>query len=116
MALKVIFKEQIGKHGLHRQLRREMEIQSSLHHPNILRLHGWFHDDLRVVLILEYAHGGELYRQLRKSGHFSEPQAAYVCSNLSGFYITPYFFFIFFGGLQELGWDHWAIFDFDCFT
>ncbi|CDP17794.1 unnamed protein product [Coffea canephora] len=83
VALKVIFKEQIGKHGLHRQLRREMEIQSSLHHPNILRLHGWFHDDLRVVLILEYAHGGELYRQLRKSGHFSEPQAAYYIASLT---------------------------------
>ncbi|CAH9145814.1 unnamed protein product [Cuscuta epithymum] len=81
VALKVIFKEQIEKYRLHHQLRREMEIQSSLRHPNILRLYGWFHDDERIFLILEYAHGGELYKELRKSGTFSEEQAAtYVVS------------------------------------
>ncbi|CAH9096551.1 unnamed protein product [Cuscuta europaea] len=81
VALKVIFKEQIEKYRLHHQLRREMEIQSSLRHPNILRLYGWFHDDERIFLILEYAHGGELYKELRKSGTFSEEQAAtYIVS------------------------------------
>ena len=37
VALKVIFKEQIEKYKLHHQLRREMEIQTSLRHPTILR-------------------------------------------------------------------------------
>lgn len=78
MALKVIFKEQIEKHSMHHQLRREMEIQTSLRHPNVLRLFGWFHDSERIFLILEYAHGGELYGELRKNGHFSEKQAATV--------------------------------------
>ncbi|CAH9115061.1 unnamed protein product [Cuscuta europaea] len=76
VVLKVIFKEQIEKYRLHQQLRREMEIQNSLRHPNILRLYGWFHDDERIFLILEYAHGGELYKELRKSGTFSAEQAA----------------------------------------
>lgn len=78
MALKVIFKEQIEKYQLHHQLRREMEIQTDLRHPNILRLYGWFHDADRVFLILEYAHGGELYQKLKKQGHFTENQAATV--------------------------------------
>lgn len=78
MALKIIFKEQIEKYRLHHQLRRELEIQSSLRHQNVLRLHGWFHDDERIFLILEYAHGGELYKELRKSGTFTEEQAATV--------------------------------------
>ncbi|KAL6499349.1 Serine/threonine-protein kinase Aurora-3 [Orobanche hederae] len=82
VALKVIFKEQIEKYRLHHQLRREMEIQTSLRHPNVLRLYGWFHDAERIFLILEYAHGGELYRELRKSGHLSEKQAATVKSLL----------------------------------
>ncbi|KAJ1387690.1 Serine/threonine-protein kinase, active site [Sesbania bispinosa] len=81
VALKVIFKEQIEKYKIHHQLRREMEIQSSLRHPNILRLYGWFHDADRVFLILEYAHNGELYRELRKKGHLTEKQAAtYILS------------------------------------
>lgn len=78
MALKVIFKKQIEKYRIHHQLKREMDIQSSLCHPNILRLFGWFHDDERVFLILEYAHGGELYGELRKKGHLSEKQTATV--------------------------------------
>lgn len=78
MALKVIFKEQIEKYRLHHQLRREMEIQMSLRHPNVLRLYGWFHDDERIVLILEYAFRGELYKELRNLGHLPEKQAATV--------------------------------------
>lgn len=78
VALKVIFKEQIEKYKIQHQLRREMEIQTSLQHPNILRLYGWFHDAERVFLILEYAHNGELYKELRKKGYLNEKQAATV--------------------------------------
>nr|DAD18633.1 TPA_asm: hypothetical protein HUJ06_020096 [Nelumbo nucifera] len=83
VALKVIFKEQIEKYRLHHQLRREMEIQSSLSHPNVLRLFGWFHDGERIFLILEYAHRGEIYRLLRKSGYLSEKQAATYIASLT---------------------------------
>ena len=31
------------------QLRREIEIQSHLRHPNILRLFGYFYDETRLV-------------------------------------------------------------------
>lgn len=82
MALKVIFKEQIEKYKIHHQLRREMEIQTSLRHPNILRLYGWFDDDERIFLILEYAHGGELYGLLKKNSHLTEKQAATVSLSL----------------------------------
>ncbi|KAL4559992.1 hypothetical protein LXL04_032140 [Taraxacum kok-saghyz] len=44
VALKVIFKEQIEKYRLQHQLKREMAIQTSLGHPYVLRLYGWFHD------------------------------------------------------------------------
>lgn len=30
------------------QLRREIEIQSHLRHPNILRLFGYFYDEVRI--------------------------------------------------------------------
>lgn len=81
VALKIIFKEQLEKYRIHHQLKREMEIQISLKHPNILRLYGWFHDSERVFLILEYAHNGELYKELRKRGHLPEKHAAtYILS------------------------------------
>ncbi|KAF8379349.1 hypothetical protein HHK36_028783 [Tetracentron sinense] len=83
VALKVIYREQIEKYSLYHQLKREMEIHINLHHPNIIRLFGWFPDPERVFLILEYAHGGEVYEQLRKIGHFTEKRAATYIASLS---------------------------------
>lgn len=33
-------------------------------HPNILRMYGYFFDETRVYLILEYASKGEMYKFL----------------------------------------------------
>lgn len=76
LALKVLFKKQLEKAGVEHQLRREVEIQSHLRHPNILRLYGYFHDPSRVYLILEFAPKGELYGELQRCGHFSEERSA----------------------------------------
>lgn len=65
-ALKVLFKSQLDKANIVHQLKREVEIQSHLRHPNITRLYGYFHDEARVYLILEYAPGGELFQLLNK--------------------------------------------------
>ena len=46
--------------GIEHQVRREIEIQSHLRHPNILRMFGFFHDESRIYLILEYAPGKDL--------------------------------------------------------
>jgi aurora kinase A len=78
VALKVIFKHQVQKAGCEHQLRREIEIQSHLRHPNILRLYGYFYDDSRVYMILEYAPKGELYTLLKSVGKFDDAQAATV--------------------------------------
>ena len=47
-------------------------------HPNILRLYGYFYDDTRVYLILEYAPRGELYKELQaqEKGRFNEERTA----------------------------------------
>ena len=58
--------------------RREIEIQSHLRHPNILRLFGYFYDECRVYLILEFAPKGELYKSLKQQpeGRFDEKLSA----------------------------------------
>lgn len=76
IALKVLFKSQLQKAGVEHQLRREIEIQAHLRHPNILRLYGYFYDDARVYLILEFAAGGQLYAELQKCGCFDEKRSA----------------------------------------
>nr|3DAJ_A Chain A, serine/threonine kinase 6 [Mus musculus] len=83
LALKVLFKTQLEKAGVEHQLRREVEIQSHLRHPNILRLYGYFHDATRVYLILEYAPLGTVYRELQKLSRFDEQRTATYITELA---------------------------------
>jgi len=76
VALKVLYKKQITQTKVMHQLKREIEIQYHLRHPNILRLFAYFFDERRIYLVLEYAQGGELYKVLRKQGKFNEPTAS----------------------------------------
>ncbi|KAG0470750.1 hypothetical protein HPP92_017450 [Vanilla planifolia] len=83
VAIKVLFKSQLKQSQVEHQLRREVEIQSHLRHPNILRLYGYFYDQTRVYLILEYANKGELYKELQKCKYFSERRAATYIASLA---------------------------------
>jgi serine/threonine protein kinase len=72
----VLYKLQLTKSRMEYQVRREVEIQANLRHPNILRMYGYFHDDDRIYLILEMAPGGEVYKALKKVRRFPEARAA----------------------------------------
>lgn len=76
-ALKVLHKQQLVRHRVEHQLRREVEIQAHLRHVNILRLFNTFYDETRIFLMLELAPGGELYDLLNERGRFSETRAAW---------------------------------------
>lgn len=82
LALKIISKKQIGLQKIEYQVRREIQIQGSLVHPNILRMYGFFHDKNRLYLILEFAPGGNLYHALKKNKRFDERTAARYVRNL----------------------------------
>ncbi|KIH47766.1 hypothetical protein ANCDUO_22169 [Ancylostoma duodenale] len=66
----------MSKSSVEHQLRREIEIQGHLRHPNILRMYTYFWDEKRVYLVLEYAQGGEMYKLLKKRVRFDETTAA----------------------------------------
>ena len=46
--VKVLFKAQLQQSNVEHQLRREVEIQAHLRHPNILRLYGYFYDKEKI--------------------------------------------------------------------
>ncbi|KAL1855219.1 spindle assembly checkpoint kinase [Diaporthe australafricana] len=83
-ALKVLHKTELAHARVEPQVRREVEIQGALRHPNVLRLYGHFHDSQRVFLILEFAGQGELYRHLRRAGRFPEARAARYIAQMAG--------------------------------
>ncbi|KAI6243529.1 Aurora kinase [Aphelenchoides fujianensis] len=72
----ILFKSQIVKNNVEHQVAREIEIQAHLHHPNILRLYNYFHDEKKIYLILEYAVNGELYKELQQKHRLSERRTA----------------------------------------
>lgn len=76
LALKTLYKSEIVQSKVEKQIRREIEIQQNLRHPNVLRLYGYFHDEKRIFLMLEFAGKGELYKQLSKYGCFTEKRSA----------------------------------------
>jgi aurora kinase len=82
-ALKVLHKSELSGGGVERQVRREIEIQSNLAHPNILKLFGHFHDSKRIFLILEFAGKGELYKHLRREQRFPEWKAAQYIAQMA---------------------------------
>ncbi|GMF52126.1 hypothetical protein BVG19_g2492 [[Candida] boidinii] len=71
-ALKIMDKKELTDFNIEKQFVREVEIQSNIRHINCLRLYGWFHDDNKVYLILEYASQGELYKLLKKFKKFDD--------------------------------------------
>ncbi|EKJ72972.1 hypothetical protein FPSE_06868 [Fusarium pseudograminearum CS3096] len=75
-ALKVLYKTELRQSRMESQVRREIEIQTNLRHPNIVQLYSYFHDSKRIILVLEFAAKGELYKQLQKETRFTERKAA----------------------------------------
>jgi len=83
-ALKTLYKDEIQQGRMEKQVLREVEIQSNLRHPNILKLYNHFHDSKRIFFILEFAGQGELFKHLQREVRFSEWKAAqYIAQMVS---------------------------------
>lgn len=64
-ALKTMQKIEVIEGDLIDQVEREIQVQRTLKHENVLRLYKHFEDDDSVYLLLEYCAKGELYQLLR---------------------------------------------------
>lgn len=82
-ALKVLHKSELQQGKVEKQVRREIEIQSNLRHPNILQLYGHFQDDDKIFLVLEFAGKGELYKHLRRENRFPERKASQYIAQMA---------------------------------
>ncbi|KAM9708405.1 ribosomal protein S6 kinase alpha-5 isoform 2-T2 [Menidia menidia] len=51
-------------------------------HPNIVKLHEIYHDQLHTFLVLELLGGGELLERIRRKQHFSETEASRIMRKL----------------------------------
>jgi len=63
--MKVLSKKQLLDSDLTANLIREVEIHQHLRHPNIVKFYGWFWDDRKIYLLMEYAPMGSLFSLLK---------------------------------------------------
>ncbi|KPP72286.1 NUAK family SNF1-like kinase 1-like [Scleropages formosus] len=75
VAIKSIRKECITDDLDKIHIQREIEIVSSLRHPNIIRIYEVFESKDKIVIVMEYAKGGELYDYVNTKRRLSETEA-----------------------------------------
>ncbi|KAK0064239.1 NUAK family SNF1-like kinase 2, partial [Biomphalaria pfeifferi] len=75
VAIKYIKKTKIHDDNDLARIRREIHILSSLRHKHIVNIREVFEKKDKIVLVMDYAQGGELYDYLNKMGQLSEPEA-----------------------------------------
>ncbi|CAD8122607.1 unnamed protein product [Paramecium sonneborni] len=77
LAMKAMKKAELFKYCTVDNLKREIKIQRKLNHPNIIKLDSYFEDKTNVYLVLEYAEGGSLFKQIKKQRYLSEDEASH---------------------------------------
>ncbi|GJQ75870.1 hypothetical protein Trydic_g17934 [Trypoxylus dichotomus] len=75
VAIKTIKKSKIETEADLIRIRREIQIMSSVQHPNIIHIYEVFENREKMVLVMEYAAGGELYDYLSERKVLAEEEA-----------------------------------------
>ncbi|CAG9860362.1 unnamed protein product [Phyllotreta striolata] len=83
VAIKTIKKSKIESEADLIRIRREIQIMSSVQHPNIIHIYEVFENREKMVLVMEYAAGGELYDYLSERKVLKEEEARRIFRQIS---------------------------------
>lgn len=64
------------------QFVKELKIQTYLNHPNILKMYGFFEDEEKIYVVLEYCSGGTLYDRICEGKRIAEQEAAGIIGQI----------------------------------
>jgi serine/threonine protein kinase len=82
VALKIIDKERMNAAGMTARVVNEVSLHSTLSHPAVVELLGFFEDQHSVYLVMELCGRGDLYKYLKKHGPMAEEEAADLISQV----------------------------------
>lgn len=77
-AIKIVEKKLIMEENIVEQFIRELKIQNFLNHPNVVRLYGFFDDEVNIYVLMEACMDGELLKKLKRDLNMSEKKAALI--------------------------------------
>uniref|UniRef100_T1IXJ5 Protein kinase domain-containing protein n=1 Tax=Strigamia maritima TaxID=126957 RepID=T1IXJ5_STRMM len=75
VAIKTIKKAKIQTKEDLTRIQREIQLMSLVQHPHIIHIYEVFENKEKIVLVMEYAAGGELYEYLSSEKNLSESEA-----------------------------------------
>lgn len=75
-AVKTVHKKSLRTEEEKNMVFNEVAILRSLDHPNIIKLHEYYQDDMNYYMITEYCTGGELFERILSQGSITEATAA----------------------------------------
>jgi 3-phosphoinositide dependent protein kinase-1 len=70
-AIKMMEKKHIIRHQKEAFVFNEKNVLSKLNHPNLMRLHATFQDNIALYFVLDLCPGGELFQQVKRAGKCS---------------------------------------------
>ncbi|XP_022925893.1 CBL-interacting serine/threonine-protein kinase 23-like [Cucurbita moschata] len=75
VAIKILNKEDILKHKMIGQIKREISTMKLIRHPNVIRMYEVMASKTKIYIVLEFVTGGELFNKIACNGRFKEDEA-----------------------------------------
>ncbi|KAM6583795.1 hypothetical protein CsatB_010797 [Cannabis sativa] len=75
VAIKILDREQILRHKMVEQIKREISTMKLIKHPNVLKLFEVMASKTKIYIVLEFVDGGELFDKIAKHGRLKEEEA-----------------------------------------
>lgn len=77
-AIKTLKRREIVEHKLQEQVKKELQVQSTLKHPGIVQVWTWLLEQDRLHIVMEFCIGGDLYGMLQKEGKIPLSKACHI--------------------------------------
>ncbi|GMN42823.1 hypothetical protein TIFTF001_012027 [Ficus carica] len=75
VAIKILDRDQVLRHKMVEQIKREISTMKLIKHPNVLKLFEVMASKTRIYIVLEFVDGGELFDKIAKHGRLKEDEA-----------------------------------------
>uniref|UniRef100_A0A7N0UY64 non-specific serine/threonine protein kinase n=1 Tax=Kalanchoe fedtschenkoi TaxID=63787 RepID=A0A7N0UY64_KALFE len=74
-AIKILDRDQVLRHKMVEQIKREISTMKLIKHPNVVKLYEVMASKTKIYIVLEFVDGGELFDTIAKHGRLKEEAA-----------------------------------------
>ncbi|KAK2649983.1 hypothetical protein Ddye_017472 [Dipteronia dyeriana] len=75
VAIKILDREQVLRHKMVEQIKREIATMKLIKHPNVITIFEVMASKTKIYIVLEFVDGGELFDKIAKNGRLKEDEA-----------------------------------------